>query len=472
MDILQIERNELLEVLSEALNQVEKEVLGVTAHHAKRVAWLCIQMGRKMGMPEQELSDLATAALLHDSALNEYRKEYENGKLRPDGSGKKHCIAGEKNLSLIPGYGMRRGYVLYHHECADGSGPFGKCEKDTPLGAQLIHIANDIDSKFALGTNTDGEEKHATEIQACEINTDEAGIDTIEDKLENIRTYVRQESGRLYGETVSDVFLQIFFKEQLEALQDEKIQHVKLDIPPVQVSLCGAKSNMHALADLFARIIDYKSPFTKNHSVGLAEKAECMAFRLGWGEQTAAQLYLAGALHDIGKLFVDNAVLEKPGRLEKEEYQHIQTHAEWTWRLLSKIHGFETLRCWASCHHEKLNGKGYPFGKTAQDLGKEERLLACLDIYQALTEDRPYKTGMAHAKAVGILKEMAEKGELDAACVEQIAQEFGNPETSVSEKTALFSCGVCGYLHEADALEPGFSCPVCKAGETSFLRVL
>ena len=90
----------MLSVLSEALDSVEKEVLGVTDHHAKRVAWMCIQMGRHAGMTEEEISELAVAALLHDNALNEYKQDYENGRLRFGASGKKHCIAGEEKLSL------------------------------------------------------------------------------------------------------------------------------------------------------------------------------------------------------------------------------------------------------------------------------------------------------------------------------------------------------------------------------------
>ena len=100
---MKIERNQLLTVLSEALDCVEKEVLGVTDHHAKRVAWLCIQMGKEAGMPEKEISDMAVAALLHDNALNEFRMDYENKKPKPDVSGKNHCMAGERNLHCIPG---------------------------------------------------------------------------------------------------------------------------------------------------------------------------------------------------------------------------------------------------------------------------------------------------------------------------------------------------------------------------------
>ena len=75
---------------------------------------------------------------------------------------------------------------------------------------------------------------------------------------------------------------------------------------------------------------------------------------------------------------------------------------------------------WAAFHHERLDGTGYPFGKTAADLNTQERMMACVDIYQALTESRPYKQGMSHEKACGILKDMADKGWIDAEIVSQV----------------------------------------------------
>lgn len=444
-----IDRNELLEVLSEALDQVEIDVFGVTEHHAKRVACLSAQMGMKFGMTAEEVSDVATAALLHDSALIAYKDDYKDGILKQDADGRKHCVAGEENLKLIPGYHKLQGYVLYHHECADGSGPFKQKADETPLGAQIVHIADEVDLKFALG----------------------AECDNLDEKLEHIKDYIKSQQDLLFDKKVCEVFMDVLSKEQLVMTPDDTMKHLKESLLPIEVSFnneCG----MFELAKLFARIIDYKSPFTHDHSIGIAQKTKRMAVSLGWSEEICTKLYFAGALHDIGKLFVDHAILEKPGKLEKEEYIHIQSHADWTWNLLGKIHGFEEIKEWASYHHEKLNGKGYPFGKTAEELDVESRLLACLDIYQALTEDRPYKAGMAHKKAIGILKEMADKGELDAYMVEQIDKEFGTGEESDLQKTALFSCSVCGYLYEADVLPDGFVCPVCGAKETMFSRVL
>ena len=103
--------------------------------------------------------------------------------------------------------------------------------------------------------------------------------------------------------------------------------------------------------------------------------------------------YLAGALHDIGKLMIQNSILKKPARLTDEEYLVMKNHAFYTHEILKNLKGMRDITDWASHHHEKLNGEGYPLGLTAKQLTLEERLMTCVDIYQALTEERPYKNG-------------------------------------------------------------------------------
>ncbi len=130
-------------------------------------------------------------------------------------------------------------------------------------------------------------------------------------------------------------------------------------------------------------------------------------------------------MHDIGKLVVDKDILEKPDKLTKEEYRHIQNHAYYTFDILRKISGFEDITLWASSHHEKLDGSGYPFGKKAENLSFNERLMACLDIYQALIEDRPYKNGLGHEAAMNILRDMSDRNMLDESIVTDIDCIFG-----------------------------------------------
>lgn len=180
------------------------------------------------------------------------------------------------------------------------------------------------------------------------------------------------------------------------------------------------------IAKFFAGIIDYKSPFTSTHSIGVACIAKKLAGYMGLGEETSQKIYLAGALHDIGKVAIGNDILEKPDKLTDEEYSVMKHHAAYTYYILSDINGFDEIRDWAAFHHERLDGTGYPFGKTAEELNVEERIMAGADIYQALTESRPYKSGMPHNKACSILYDMADKGWIDSDVVSNIDKCFAD----------------------------------------------
>ncbi|GLC29148.1 HD-GYP domain-containing protein [Clostridium omnivorum] len=96
----------------------------------------------------------------------------------------------------------------------------------------------------------------------------------------------------------------------------------------------------------------------------------------------------------------------------------------YTRQALQEISGFEDITEWASNHHEKLNGQGYPFGKTAEALDFNSRLIACLDIYEALTEERPYRRALSHRSAMDILNKMKEEGFIDSKITQDIDNVF------------------------------------------------
>ncbi|WP_461249109.1 HD-GYP domain-containing protein, partial [Treponema sp. R6D11] len=100
-----------------------------------------------------------------------------------------------------------------------------------------------------------------------------------------------------------------------------------------------------------------------------------MGKHYGYEPQDLAELYLAASLHDLGKLAIPSAILEKPGKLTDEEFNVIKKHVYLTWELLNDVEGFETICRWASDHHEKLDGYGYSFGKKAVELDFNSRLL-------------------------------------------------------------------------------------------------
>jgi HD-GYP domain-containing protein (c-di-GMP phosphodiesterase class II) len=133
-----------------------------------------------------------------------------------------------------------------------------------------------------------------------------------------------------------------------------------------------------------------------------------------------AELFLAASLHDIGKLATPTAILEKPGKLNDEEFAIIKDHVRMTWEILKNVEGLADISTWASSHHEKLDGTGYFLGKKAGEMDFNSRLLACIDIYQAVSEERPYHPKRSHGDTMQVLNKMADNGKIDGNIVKDM----------------------------------------------------
>jgi len=179
------------------------------------------------------------------------------------------------------------------------------------------------------------------------------------------------------------------------------------------------------LAEFVSAIIDFRSPFTAMHSVGVSATAEYLARLAGMSRAECGMMKIAGLLHDVGKLKVPREILEKPGRLTAEEFNIMKEHAYYTYLALKDIRGFEQITPRAAYHHEKLSGKGYPFHPDDRDIPLGARILAVSDVFSAITEDRPYRRGMGEAEARAVLREDAGRGALSPAVTELLLAHFG-----------------------------------------------
>ena len=383
----------------------------VTVGHSKRIAALSIVMGKALGLDDNKLIDLAAYAVLHDNALTEVIQEENQYKLCNNGIGYSdedyniRCATiGEKNTSLLPFRTNNRDVILLHNENSDGSGPFGRHYENTPIKAQIIHLANSVDTHCDLTTIT---KENYTEI--C--------------------NYVRNNSGRLFSVEVSAAFLKAFKPKMLTYLAPTNIDaFLRGSIKKHNDEY--SYTEVDNLATLLARIVDFKSHYNCRHSIGVAQKAKIMAEYYEFPADKVSKYYLAGALHDIGKLMISIDILDKPDRLSEAEFEKMKSHAYYTSSILNNIKGMKDIMVWASHHHEKLNGTGYPFHLTGDVLSHEERLMTCCDIYQALAEERIYKEAYPHDKIIHIMKIAVEKGEIDGSIVNDIDKVFGNYDFS------------------------------------------
>ena len=167
---------------------------------------------------------------------------------------------------------------------------------------------------------------------------------------------------------------------------------------------------------LFGHIIDSCSPFTATHSTGVAHMAVALGRLTGMGQDDLDTLFVAGMLHDIGKLGIPLALLEKPGQLTDEEFPKVKRHADLSRLWLDAVPGFERVSVWGGGHHERLDGKGYPLGLKGEEIPLPSRIMTIADVFTALTEDRPYRKGMTPPEALRIVKGMVKQGHLDGDC--------------------------------------------------------
>ena len=406
---MRLDLTDMLYALSFALDKVETELLGIDTGHGKRVTYLALLMGREAGFREEELRDFAGCCILHDNALTEFiHEELSHSQMSQDLSvqisdigeaqGSKmnqhHSVVGEQNIRLMPFRTDVKNIILYHHENADGSGALGMTASETTLKSQILHLADIIDMTCRLSTMTMAE-------------------------FEELCKWVQSKTGSLFSEEATELFMKAVDYDRIVYLQDKDVLPYLYEEFHKEI-IDYSDEEIRNIAGLFAKIVDYKSEFTQNHSRGVAEKAEIMARYYGFNAEKAIRYYFAGAMHDIGKLAVVNDILEKPGKLTDNEFAEMKNHAAATYYILSQVKEMSDIVKWASNHHEKLNGKGYPQGLTADELSFEERLMACIDIYQALTEKRPYKDGMSHEKSISIMLEMAHRNELDESIVQDM----------------------------------------------------
>lgn len=180
---------------------------------------------------------------------------------------------------------------------------------------------------------------------------------------------------------------------------------------------------------LFAKVIDFRSRFTATHSQGVAVTSSVLGHWLGFDEIEQILFQVAGRLHDIGKLAVPAALLEKNGALTKEEFSIIQRHATFTERILSGIPGLEVIRDWACQHHERLDGTGYPHKLSGDQLSLGSRILQVADVFTAITEDRPYRRGMDFDQATKVLRQLGDSNKLDPIVVEVLIERYDEIDT-------------------------------------------
>lgn len=373
--------------LSEAVDLIDPLLNG----HHKRVAYVAYALGFEMGLSSQERDELILAGLVHDCGALSLKERLDLLQFETVNADKHSELGYLLFKNFEPLYTQAR-FVRYHHVAWDGGRGTEFNGNEVPMGSHILNLAD----RVAVLTS-DREE--------------------ILGQRQRILNLIVGQSGKMFVPDLVDVFSALAAKEYfwldaaastIGSILARRTRLATVELTPQQ--LLG-------FAKVLCQLIDFRSPFTATHSSGVAASAEALSKLLGFSERECQMMRVAGYLHDLGKLSVPSEILEKPAKLNKEEFNIISGHTYRTFTILESISDLDIINAWASFHHERLDGSGYPFHHKGADLSLGSRIMAVGDVLTAITEDRPYRSGMTPDRALEVLQRMARESALDANVV-------------------------------------------------------
>ena len=428
---------DLLICLTKACDLISHEL----ENHHQQVAYLALRIAEQLGLPVEQKKDLILAGLLHDIgtvSLDERLELIENEPL----TAQNHALRGAK---LIEGFSPLQNaadIIRFHHvpwNHGEGNNFQGNRVPDL---SHILHLADRV--AVLAGKKQD-----------------------VLGKVMQIRQVIQSQKGRVFHPDYVDAFLKISAHEYIWL---DLVYSPLISILPKAVAFDTLELSLDeviSLTEIFSNIIDSRSPFTAYHSAGVAGTAEKLAELAGFSEVECKMMRIAGNLHDLGKLAVRREVLEKQGRLSVEEFNEIRSHTFHTYRLLELIKGFETINQWASFHHEKLNGKGYPFHLKAASIPFGSRIMAVADIFTAISENRPYRKGMEQQEVVSVLQSMVRDGSI---CPQAVSLLLSNHD--LIEETRRMSQQKARYSFPDSMDETRKKTAILQIGEDSSVNFL
>ncbi|WP_257020489.1 HD-GYP domain-containing protein [Carboxydothermus ferrireducens] len=374
---------------------------GLQDHH-RRVAYIAYRLGEKYNLTPTQKRDLVYLGLIHDIGI--LRWDANDERIRQIAENEfEHCRRGALILknSYFDHYAR---YIFSHHDHYVGKNPSGLTGEEIPLLCRVLFLAD----RIAVNFNP----------ESC-----------ILEKVKYWREYFTKR--KIFDPRLLEVFFELAEAEEFWlTLGDSDILNQRLEEIGYAEELINLP-DMIGLAELFAKLVDHKSRFTFFHSQLVGEIAEYLGKVLNFGQEDVSFLKIAGLLHDIGKMSVPESILEKPGDLTEEEFLCMKKHSFYTYYLLKGVFPEKIVKV-AAYHHEKLDGSGYPFKKKGEELGFEERLLAVIDIFVALLEERPYRKGLDYLEIKGIMEEMGQRNKIDRELVRVVLDNY--PELQAIKK--------------------------------------
>ncbi len=192
------------------------------------------------------------------------------------------------------------------------------------------------------------------------------------------------------------------------------------ELEPAQVPDTIDEQHNQTLASALARAVDAKDAYTRSHCQTVSQLAAVVAAELGFEGERLAKLRLAGLLHDVGKIGIPDAILNKPAALTDGEYEVMKSHAQLGYEIVEAA-GLSEQAQWVRHHHERIDGRGYPDGIAGEDIPLESRIILVADAFEAMTSDRPYRRAPGREFALAELQRGA-GSQFDPAVVDALTR--------------------------------------------------
>ena len=393
--MFQADLRHVIYALSDALDLVGIDDVA----HGKRVGIMAAECGKSLGLPAEATTFLFDLGMLHDIGVSSTRTHHHLvSEFDWEGS-QVHAEVGHVLLREFSPLASMALPVLFHHTPWERLQEVAGLDETVARQANLIFLVDRVDA----------------------LSAPYYGDGTLLLHKEEIRDKIRQRVVTYFAPELVECFLETSRSEAFWLLLEPRSIQAYLQNQLNQGSRYQATVHeLKQLAGIFSRIVDAKSPFTAQHSLGVSRLARFLAEQVGIANENCDKLEIAGLLHDLGKLRVPDEILDKPGKLDPQERQIINTHAFETFQILRNIKGFEEVTPWASYHHEEPGGTGYPFHLQGETLPLEARILRVADIFQAMVQNRPYRSGLSGTDALDFLDNLVGQKKLDADIVNVI----------------------------------------------------
>ncbi|MBY6055004.1 HD-GYP domain-containing protein [Leisingera daeponensis] len=423
---------ELLGALSHALDLTEGQPKG----HCVRCCWIGMQVAAELGLGQQARSDLYFTLLMKDLGCSSNAARICQLYLADD-------LSFKRNFKTVSG--PRQGLGFLWRNTAAAEAPWTRlktlkqvlarnseiagelietrCNRGAAIARQMRFSEDVADGIACLDEHWDGGgqplgiqgeaiplfSRIALMAQVTDVFAADLGADAAAEELE-------RRAGSWFDPDLVPVFTAVIRRPRFLAdLQAPALEAAVFATPQAQHIQAVDEDYLDEIARAFSLVIDAKSPFTHGHSQRVARYTGLICDQLGYTPERRRWMVRGALLHDIGKLGISNTILDKPGKMTDREFALMKQHPVLGHAVLSRINAFRELADVSAAHHERLDGKGYPYGLDASRLTQEMRVMAVADIFDALTADRPYRAALPLEKTYAIMDDLAGPG-IDPEC--------------------------------------------------------